>query len=84
MKKINIALVLVLVAAVAYADELHDKAMAATHDLQRAIDEMHVMDQEHGPEFGGHMGRAAELAKQAERERVAALDYYRAHHPGWQ
>ena len=32
-----------LVANAAFADELHNKAMAATHDLQRAIDEMHVI-----------------------------------------
>lgn len=74
----------VLVANVAFADELHNKAMAATHDLQRAIDEMHLIQQEHGGQFGGHMARAEQLARQAEQERNAALEYYRASHPGWQ
>ena len=73
-----------LVANVASADELHNKAMAATHDLQRAIDEMHLIQQEHGGQFGGHMARAEQLARQAEQERAAALEYYRASHPGWQ
>lgn len=65
-------------------DELHNKAMAATHDLQRAIDEMRVMQEEHGPEFGGHMAHAEQLAQQAMQEREEALRYYRARHPGWQ
>ncbi|MFK0377801.1 hypothetical protein PAN31117_05173 [Pandoraea anapnoica] len=81
---ILMALCAALVANAAFADELHDKAMAATHDLQRSIEEMHVIQMEHGGEFGGHMARAEELARQAERERVAALEYYRARHPGWQ
>lgn len=68
----------------AFADELHNKAMAATHDLQAAINEMHVIQAEHGGEFGGHMERAEALARQAEQERAAALEYYRARHPGWQ
>ncbi|MDR3400417.1 MAG: hypothetical protein P4M06_22970 [Pandoraea sp.] len=68
----------------AFADELHNKAMAATHDLQSAINEMHVIQAEHGGEFGGHMARAEALARQAEQERGAALEYYRARHPGWQ
>ena len=63
-----------LVANVAFADELHNKAMAATHDLQRAIDEMHLIQQEHGGQFGGHMARAEQLARQAEQERAAALE----------
>ena len=73
-----------LIANAAFADELHDKAMAATQDLQRAIAEMHEIQQEHGGKFGGHMKRAEELARQAERERAAALEYYRDKHPGWQ
>ena len=73
-----------LVVNAAFADELHDKAMAATHDLQQAIEEMHVIQQEHGGEFGGHMARAEKLARQAEQERDAALKYYRQRHPGWQ
>lgn len=58
--------------------------MAATHDLQRAIQEMLVIQQEHGGQFGGHMERAEQLARQAEQERAAALEYYRERHPGWQ
>lgn len=77
-------LVVAGVANLACADELHNKAMAATHDLQRSIDEMHVIQMEHGGEFGGHMARAEQLARQAEAERDAALRYYRASHPGWQ
>lgn len=73
-----------LIANAAFADELHNKAMAATHDLQRAIDEMHLIQQEHGGQFGGHMARAEKLAREAETERAAALEYYRASHPGWQ
>ena len=73
-----------LVANAAFADELHNKAMAATHDLQRAIDEMHLIQQEHGGQCGGHMARAEQLARQAEQERVQAIEYYRASHPGWQ
>ncbi|KWF91964.1 hypothetical protein WL93_12990 [Burkholderia diffusa] len=73
-----------MISNVALADELHNKAMAATHDLQHAIEEMHVIQQEHGGEFGGHMARAEALARQAEQERVDALEYYRARHPGWQ
>lgn len=83
-KTMVIALCAALVASAAFADELHDKAMAATHDLQRSIEEMHVIQMEHGGEYGGHLARAEELARQAERERVAGLDYYRARHPGWQ
>jgi hypothetical protein len=84
LKTIPVLLCAALVVSVAYADELHNKAMAATHDLQRAIDEMHVIQQEHGGEFGGHMARAEQLARQAEVERQQALEYYRASHPGWQ
>jgi hypothetical protein len=86
MKKSTVFLLTTLVVAssAVFADELHDKAMAATHDLQQAIDEMHVMTREHGPEFGGHMERAEKLAQQAANEREAALKFYRAHHPGWQ
>ncbi len=84
IKTVPILLCALLVTTVVFADELHDKAMAATHDLQRAINEMSVIHQEHGSEFGGHMARAVELAKQAEAERGAALEYYRARHPGWQ
>ncbi|WDD92971.1 hypothetical protein Bsp3421_003015 [Burkholderia sp. FERM BP-3421] len=84
MKKVTVLIVSMLVASGAFADELHNKAMAATHDLQQAIGEMHVIQQEHGGQFGGHMARAEKLAQQAEQERGAALEYYRAHHPGWQ
>jgi hypothetical protein len=73
-----------LVTTVVFADELHNKAMAATHDLQQAITEMRIIHQEHGNEFGGHLARAVSLAEQAEQERNAALEYYRARHPGWQ
>ncbi|CAE6812584.1 hypothetical protein R69746_08299 [Paraburkholderia aspalathi] len=84
MKKVTVLLVSMLVASGAFADELHNKAMDATHDLQEAIQEMHVIQQEHGGQFGGHMARAEQLARQAEQERDAALQYYRASHPGWQ
>jgi len=83
-KTLPVLLCSVLVVTVAFADELHNKAMAATHDLQQAISEMRVIHQEHGDEFGGHLGRAVALAEQAEKERDAALAYYRARHPGWQ
>ena len=72
-----------LLANGAFADELHNKAMAATHDLQRSIEEMHVIQQEHGGQFGGHMARAEKLAREAEIERNEALEYYRSSHPGW-
>ncbi|MCA8271608.1 hypothetical protein LGN17_03610 [Burkholderia sp. AU30280] len=84
LKSIPVILCAALMANAAFADELHNKAMAATHDLQRSIEEMHVIQQEHGGEFGGHMQRAEQLARQAEQERAAALEYYRARHPGWQ
>ncbi|WP_116136655.1 hypothetical protein [Trinickia diaoshuihuensis] len=84
IKTLPVLVCALLVASTAFADELHDKAMAATHDLQRAIDEMHLIQAEHGGQFGGHMARAEQLAREAERERAAALDYYRASHPGWQ
>jgi hypothetical protein len=84
MKKIAVLFVLALVAFGAIADELHNKAMAATNDLQQAIREMHVLQQEHGEEFGGHMARAEQLAQEAEQEREAAVRYYRERHPGWQ
>ncbi|WP_146013922.1 hypothetical protein [Trinickia dabaoshanensis] len=84
MKTLSVLACALLVANAAFADELHNKAMAATHDLQRAIDEMHVIQAEHGGQFGGHLARAEQLAREAERERAAALDYYRASHPGWQ
>jgi hypothetical protein len=84
LKTLPVLVCAILVANVAFADELHDKGMAATHDLQKAISEMHVIQQEHGGEFGGHMARAEQLARQAEQERGAALEYYRASHPGWQ
>lgn len=80
---VSIIAFVTLGANVAYADEIHDKAMASTQYLRQSIDIMHVMQQQHGPEFGGHMARAEQLATQAERERDAALKYYRAHHPGW-
>lgn len=83
-KKALVLLGTLLISGTVMADELHDKAMASTHDLQAAIDEMHIMQMEHGPAFGGHMGRAEALARQAEAERQAALEYYRAGHPGWQ
>jgi hypothetical protein len=84
IKTLTVIFGALVVAGVACADELHDKAMASTHDLQRAISEMHVMQEEHGPDFGGHIARAEALARQAESERQAALDYYRSNHPGWQ
>jgi len=84
IKTLPVLLCTLLVATVVYADELHNKAMAATHDLQQAISEMQVIHQEHGSEFGGHMGKAIELAQKAEKERNAALEYYRVRHPGWQ
>jgi hypothetical protein len=84
IKKIPLLVCALLAANVAFADELHDKAMAATRDLQRSIEEMHVIQQEHGGEFGGHMARAEQLAQQAEHERDEALKYYRQGHPGWQ
>ncbi|AIY43385.1 hypothetical protein LT85_4227 [Collimonas arenae] len=84
LKTLPVLLCTLCVVTVAFADELHNKAMAATHDLQQAISEMHVIQQEHGGQFGGHMKRAEQLARQAEQERDAALQYYRANHPGWQ
>ncbi len=84
MKAIPVLVGALMVANVAFADELHDKAMAATRDLQQSIGEMHVIQQEHGGEFGGHMARAEQLAQQAEHERDEALKYYRQRHPGWQ
>ncbi|RDU95007.1 hypothetical protein [Trinickia dinghuensis] len=84
IKTLAVLLGALAVANIASADELHNKAMAATHDLQRSIEEMHVIQQEHGGQFGGHMARAEQLARQAEQERNAALEYYRAAHPGWQ
>ncbi len=84
LKTLSVLAGALLIANAAFADELHNKAMAATHDLQRAIDEMHEIQQEHGGQFGGHMARAEKLAREAEVERAAALEYYRASHPGWQ
>lgn len=84
IKALPVLVCALLAANVAFADELHDKAMRATHDLQHAIDEMHWIQAEHGGQFGGHMARAEQLAREAERERAAALEYYRASHPGWQ
>ncbi|VVE09144.1 hypothetical protein PMO31116_02513 [Pandoraea morbifera] len=84
LKTIPMILCAALITTAALADELHNKAMAATHHLQQSIEEMHVIQMEHGGEFGGHMARAEQLARQAERERVAAVEYYRARHPGWQ
>jgi len=84
LKTLPVLLCTLLVATVVFADEIHNKAMAATHDLQQAINEMRLIHQEHGGEFGGHMGRAVELAEQAEQERKIALEYYRSRHPGWQ
>jgi len=63
IKKIPVLLYALLAANVALADELHDRAMAATHDLPRSIEEMHVIQQEHGDEFGWHMARAEQLAR---------------------
>ena len=77
-------LVGLLIGTAVFADELHDRAMAATHDLQQAISELRRINQDRVDEFGGHMGRAVGLAEQAEKERVAALEFYRARHPGWQ
>ncbi|WP_321899997.1 hypothetical protein [Paraburkholderia heleia] len=84
MKKLTLLLVSMLIASGAYADELRDKSMSTKHDLEQAIAEMHVMQQEHDADFDGHLARAEQLARQAEAEREAALEYYRAHHPGWQ
>lgn len=84
IKTLPVLLGALLVVNVASADELHNKAMGATRDLQQAIYEMHVIQEEHGGEFGGHLARAEALARQAEQERAAALEYYRARHPGWQ
>lgn len=84
IKTVPVLVCAALVATVALADELHNKAMAATYDLQNAIHEMHLIQQEHGGQFGGHLARAEELARQAEKERELALKYYRASHPGWQ
>lgn len=84
LRTVPLLLCSVFVVTVALADELHNKAMAATHDLQHAIEEMHVIQQEHGGQFGGHMARAEQLARQAEQERDAAIRFYRASHPGWQ
>ncbi|MGN6668577.1 MAG: hypothetical protein ACTHKH_16630 [Trinickia sp.] len=72
-----------VIAHVAFADELHNKAMAVTRALQQSIDGMHLIQAEHGGQFGGHMARAEKLAREAQAERNAALDYYRASHPGW-
>lgn len=84
IKALPVLLGALLVSHLAFADELHDKAMAATYDLHKSIEEMHVIQMEHGGEFGGHMARAEQLARQAELERDAALKYYRDRHPGWQ
>lgn len=84
LKILSVLACTVLAANVAFADELHNKAMAATHDLQRSIEEMHIIQQEHGGQFGGHMARAEQLAREAEHERDEALKYYRSTHPGWQ
>ncbi len=84
IKKFVILVSSIFSMSLAYADELHNKAMAATRDLQRSISEMHVIQQEHGGEFGGHMARAEHLAQQAEQEREAALQFYRDRHPGWE
>jgi len=84
IKMLPVVLCAVFFASGAFADELHDKAMSATRDLQSAINKMHEIQREHGGQFGGHMARAEQLARQAEQERNAALEYYRANHPGWQ
>jgi hypothetical protein len=84
LKTLSVLACAALAANVAFADELHNKAMAATRDLQHAIEEMHIIQQEHGGQFGGHMARAEQLAREAERERDEALKYYRSTHPGWQ
>ncbi|WP_155646139.1 hypothetical protein [Burkholderia diffusa] len=84
VKALAVFLGAAVVFTAAFADELHNKAMAATDHLQQAINTMHWIQQEHGDQFGGHMARAEELAQQAEQERVATIEYYRARHPGWQ
>ncbi|WP_324658431.1 hypothetical protein [Burkholderia thailandensis] len=84
MKAIPVLMCTLLVVNVAFADELHDKAMAVNQHINQAVDLMHLMQQEHGGEFGGHMARAEQLARQAEQERAAATEYYRERHPGWQ
>jgi len=83
IKKASVLLCAFFISSGVFADELHDKAMTATHDLQQAVSEMRLIHQEHGDEFGGHMGKATALAEQAEKERNIALEYYRARHPGW-
>lgn len=73
-----------LFATAAVADEIHDKTMVVDHDLKEAVGMLHVIGAEHGPDFGGHFGRAEQLARQADQERAAGMQYYRVRHPGWQ
>lgn len=68
----------------AWADEIHDKTVQVDHDLKSAIAGLHVISNEHGPKFGGHFGRAEELARAADAERQAGMVYYRQRHPGVQ
>ncbi|WP_420384494.1 hypothetical protein [Novosphingobium sp.] len=72
-----------LIATAALADEIHDKTQVADHDLKEAIGVLHMIQAEHGPDFGGHFARAEQLARQADAEREAGMHYYRARHPGW-
>jgi len=74
----------VLVATAALADEIHDKTQVADHDLKEAVGVLHVIQMEHGPDFGGHFARAEQFARQADAEREAGMRYYRTRHPGWQ
>ena len=72
-----------LVSTAAMADEIHDKTMIIDQNIRGAIEMIHVIGAEHGPEFGGHMGRAEALLRQADAEREAGMQYYRFNHPGW-
>ena len=73
-----------LVATAAMADEIHDKTVAADRDMKEALDVLHIMQAEHGPDFGGHFARAEALLREADREREEGMKFYRARHPGWQ
>lgn len=83
-RTITIVAAAALFATAAVADEIHDKTATVDRDLKEAIGLMNVMSMEHGPDFGGHFGRAEQLARAADREREAGMQYYRARHPGWQ
>ena len=73
-----------LIATAALADEIHDKTQVADRDLKEAIEVLHVIQMEHGPDFGGHFERAERLARQADAEREEGMRYYRTRHPGRQ